>query len=106
MTNTMNASALHVGWASVSITPDKPVQLQGQFYERVSESVHDPVTATALAIAGDPSGEQGDHAVLVSCDLANIPDAIHQRIQAEIASRLPAVDARKVFLACTHTGPP
>jgi len=39
-----------IGWASVSITPDMPVILCGQMYDRVSRYVHDPITATALAI--------------------------------------------------------
>ena len=44
------STGLRVGWAAESITPDRPVQLQGQFFERVSEYVRDPIMATALAL--------------------------------------------------------
>ncbi|NLE20945.1 MAG: hypothetical protein GX623_09040, partial [Clostridiales bacterium] len=41
---------IKIGWASVSITPDRPVLMLGQMYHRVSEYVRDPLTATALAL--------------------------------------------------------
>ena len=64
---------LKIGWASVDITPDEPVEICGQFHVRVSEGVMDPVTATALAMSA------GDEAVvLVSCDLVAISDSLLQ----------------------------
>ena len=44
------AGALYVGWATVDITPDKPVALVGQLHKRISQKVRDPLTATALAV--------------------------------------------------------
>lgn len=41
---------IKIGWAQTSITPDRPVFHSGQIYPRVSQYVHDPVTATALAL--------------------------------------------------------
>lgn len=87
-----------LGWASTSITPDKPVQLMGQMFERISSGVHDPVTATALAI--EAGGEQ---AILVSCDLALVPRQVHEGLRAALASRLAGFDTRKLILAATHT---
>ena len=47
-------SVLYMGWSEISITPDKPASLAGQFAERISEYIEKPITATALAIeAGD-----------------------------------------------------
>ena len=58
-----------IGWASTSITPDKPVQLAGQFYERVSERVRDPATATAFAVEALEDGGPADGAVIVTTPL-------------------------------------
>ncbi len=94
---------LHVGWSSVSITPDVPVQLAGQFYERVSEHVRDPLLATALALE-TRQGEQGlEQAVIVSCDLTNIPDGLQDRVKQRVAANVPGLDVAKIFLAATHT---
>ena len=91
---------LRIGWASASITPDKPVQLQGQFYERVSECVRDPLMATALAFEAEDGSEQ---AVIVSCDLTSIHDDVFARIQKLAGERAAGLDGRKVLLSVTHT---
>ncbi len=57
------AAELLVGWASASITPDRPVALSGQFHTRVSQSVHDPITATALALDNGSAIETGTQLV-------------------------------------------
>ena len=41
---------LLVGWAARDITPDRPVNLAGQLYARVTDQVLDPLTVTALAL--------------------------------------------------------
>lgn len=41
---------LHVGWATVDITPSRRVVLDGSGYRRVTKEVEDPVTATVLAL--------------------------------------------------------
>ena len=46
----MNNRKLCVGWAQRSITPNGPILMEGQMYPRVSRYVHDPITATALAL--------------------------------------------------------
>ena len=47
---------LRIGWASADLTPQRAVQVSGQFHVRVSEGVRDPITATALALSsGDAS---------------------------------------------------
>lgn len=93
--------SLAIGWATTDITPNKPVQLAGQFHERISQFVHDPITATALAL--ETQGEDGDRAILVSCDLVNIPEELLARLRGWLAGRLPGFDSRKLLLAATHT---
>lgn len=95
---------LAVGWAAVDITPPKPVALVGQLHKRISTGVRDPLTATVLAL--ESRGEGGpaiEQAVMVSCDVIGIPAEIQQRLQERVRSRLPDLDAAKLFLNATHT---
>jgi hypothetical protein len=94
-------SALHIGWSSADITPDEPVQLAGQHYARISEGVRDPVTATALALAG---GDAPDAAViLVSCDLVSISDSLKCAVRERVAASLPELAPEAIILNATHT---
>ncbi|HEU5117804.1 MAG TPA: hypothetical protein VFT74_14350, partial [Isosphaeraceae bacterium] len=65
------AAELHIGGASVSITPDQPVALAGQMHTRISQGVESPVTATALALESREGDRSVDQAILVSCDLVS-----------------------------------
>jgi len=94
----MSNQSILIGWATTSITPERPVQLAGQFHERISQGVHDPLTATALAL--DQGGEQ---AVIVSCDLLYTSREVHEKVRARLASGPAGLDPQKLFLAATHT---
>lgn len=97
-------AVLKVGWASREIVPDGPVALRGQFYERVSQYVRDSLTVTALALEQlDDRGAACAQAVLVSCDLATAPSFLQQRVQSEVAVKLPGLDTSCIVLFATHT---
>ena len=49
----MSGKSILVGWSSRDVTPDKPVNLRGQFHMRIASTVKDPVTVTALALSKD-----------------------------------------------------
>ena len=69
------------GWAEGSITPDKRVRLAGQFYDRISQEVETPITATALAIvAGD------EQTILCSVDETHIFGDLVERIREKLKS--------------------
>ena len=88
---------LKIGWAQTSITPNRPVRILGQMYERISEYVHDPVTATALAL---DNGE--DQAILVSLDMTEVPmHAIHRISQ--LIKVVPGLDSGNISYHVTHT---
>ena len=91
-------SDVRIGWASKSITPDKPVVLIGQFHPRISQYINDPVMATAMAIETN-----NDQAIMVSCDLAMVTKTMQDRLREIIKIRIPDFDASKVFLNATHT---
>lgn len=96
-----SGEAFLAGWATITITPDKPVQLHGQFHERVSEKVLDPCMATALAI--ERTGEGPEQAIMVSCDIVNMDREVAEDVRRRVSERLPDFDAKKLFLNATHT---
>jgi hypothetical protein len=90
-----------VGWASADITPSRPVALAGQMHTRVSKGVHDPVTATVLAIeTRQPYSEQ---AIMVSCDLVAIDPSLQKALYESIRKELPDFESSKLLLNATHT---
>ncbi|WP_165230513.1 hypothetical protein [Aquisphaera insulae] len=97
------AAELRVGAATVSITPDRTVALQGQMNTRISKGVRSPVTATALAIESRQGDRATDHAILVACDLVGIDQAVLDRSRALLKDRLPGFDVRKLVVSATHT---
>src|SRR3954470_606443 len=86
------ASELHVGGATVSITPDRPVALAGQMHTRIARSVESPVMATALALDSRDGGKAVDQAILVSCDLVVIDAAVLDRVRKLVGARIPGLD--------------
>ena len=107
MTNAaQNGSAsgpVRIGWAHGSITPDRPVQLHGQFHERISKFVQDPCTATAMAITSHPDEGEPDQAILISCDLVSIGRKQLDLLRRRVGERLPDFDPRKLLVNATHT---
>ncbi len=94
----MEPSSLQLGWASRDITPDRPVNLCGQFHMRISQGVLDPVTVTALSLS------TGDDAVIwVSCDLVQVPNDVLTACRALLRQRRPEIPAEKLILSATHT---
>ena len=92
-----------IGWASVDVTPARPVNLHGQFHVRISQFVGDPLTATALALETvGPDGAR-EQAIMISCDRVGIPGVIHRRVCAALAPLLPDFDPAHLFFNATHT---
>lgn len=94
---------MKIGWASRDVTPDKPVALRGQFHLRISESVNDPLTLTALALEAPGQDGKPEQSVMVSCDRVSIPPGVIERCRELLADRLPELDGQKLFLSATHT---
>ncbi|PYI55640.1 hypothetical protein [Paenibacillus flagellatus] len=92
--------SVRIGWSTVSITPDEPVLLAGQFYERVSERVRDPIAATALALeSADGSGR----AVWVGCDLLHTAPHLLEGVRALVRVAVPELAPEHIVLSATHT---
>jgi hypothetical protein len=99
----VNAAELRFGSATVDITPDKPVALDGQRNVRISKTPETPISATALALESRDGGRVVDQAIIVSCDLVAIRDGILQMVRSKVQPRLKDFDTRKLFLSATHT---
>ena len=87
-----------IGWSEVDMTPDKRIVLAGQFYERVSEYVETPLTATAMAIsAGD------EHVVFCSADLVSVSSKLTEKVRSRISEKEPEINTDAVIISATHT---
>ncbi|MBR6793662.1 MAG: hypothetical protein IKM48_04825 [Clostridia bacterium] len=87
-----------VGWAEESLVPEKKVSIPGQFYERISEYVEDPISATAMAVE---SGNQ--QAIFVSCDMTGFGSTMIPAVRAEFAKLTDEVEPEKLIINATHT---
>lgn len=96
-------SPLYAGWASADITPDKPVNLVGQYEKRIARKARDPLTATALALETRNEAGRVDQAIFISCDVIGIPKAVTDALREKLKTRLPDFDGRKLVLNGTHT---
>jgi hypothetical protein len=94
---------LFYGCASESITPEGPVAIGGQYHTRIGGEVHDPLSATALAMETRDADGVIDQAVIVSCDLSGIRRTTQQQVREIVRKQLPDLDVEKIFLSATHT---
>ena len=88
---------LKMGWAEVDITPNEKINLQGQFYERVSDVVESRLYVTALAV---DNGE--DQMIICSCDLASVAQNLNKMVKENLKGKLP-ISPDKVILSAIHT---
>lgn len=101
LASALAGAELLVGWAAVDITPDRPVAIAGQLHTRVSKSVHDPLTATVLAL--ETKGAAAEQAIMISCDLVSIVPEIEAALRLRIREQVQDFDSGKLFLNATHT---
>jgi hypothetical protein len=91
---------LRIGWAVRDITPSRPVMVSGQMHRRISRGAMDPLLVTAIAMEG---GDPADCAILISCDLVGVSDALQRAVRERFARRVSDMPGEKVFLNATHT---
>lgn len=102
---------MRIGWATRSITPNRPVLLQGQMHNRIAREAMDPITVTAMAIEGDPAGASGaaangdapHRAVIVSFDLAFISGDLMAAVRSRVARAVPGLPPDNLIMTATHT---
>lgn len=94
---------LHVGKATVDITPKLPVAVTGQFQLRIAKEAQTPLTANALVIETREAGGGTELAIMVSCDVLYIPTDVIRMVREEVAKKGLGVDVSKIVLNATHT---
>ena len=90
-------TTIKIGWYEESITPNKNLSMAGQFYERISQGVETPITATAFAL--ECNGEQ---MVICSCDLTNIHRGFQDLVKENLKGKTD-LPLDKIMLHATHT---
>ncbi len=89
---------IKIGWSEVSIVPEgRRVDLDGQFYERISGEVETPVSVTAMAVeCGD------DHMVFVGCDLSATSSIFLNKVRDYLPDDC-GFDKSKLMISAIHT---
>lgn len=103
LTSTSLASELHVGAATIDVTPDRPVPLDGQMHTRIAEEAGTRIYVAALALESRNGDQVLDQAVMVSCDIVAIRKGIIEMVREKAKGRIPGFDLNKLFLNATHT---
>ena len=86
-----------MGFCRSDITPPLGVRVTGYFYERLAETVLDPLYINAFAV------QEGDKsAVVLVCDLIGIASDYARELAKEVGSAA-GVDHESVFICHTHT---
>lgn len=97
----MKSGKILIGWGSRDVTPiGRKVSLRGQFYVRLTEEIHDPLSVTALVLESEDSSAQ---AVIVSLDAVSISDYVSEGCREVLKKKLSGFDPDKMFISATHT---
>ncbi len=92
-------SEISVGFGEKDITPDgKTVELAGQYYQRVAEGVHSRLKAVAMQIEQD-----GNRTMMISMDVASIPEDFCKRLQDAVAASLENIPSDRIIINAIHT---
>ena len=90
-------SKLKFGWSEVSLVPEgKKINLAGQFYERITDTVRDQISVTALAIESD------DIAIFCACDLESASSALIKSAR-DILKKAEGFPYDKVIVNAIHS---
>jgi len=99
------AGELFVGSATISITPEEPVLLDGQRSTRIGRTIESPCLASAIVVE-TRNGEAVEHVTaFVSCDLVAIRggEDLYALVRNEIRGKVPDELLPRLILNATHT---
>jgi hypothetical protein len=99
----LRAEELHIGTATADITPKLPVALMGQFNLRIADTVETPLTANVIALESRDGNRTLDIAIMVACDVVEIPEKLLKSVRDEVHKQIPEIDVNKIFLTSIHT---
>lgn len=99
----LHATELHIGTATVDITPKLPVALAGQFNLRIADTIQTPLTANVIALESRNGNISLDMAIMVSVDVVEIPEKLLEMVRDDVHKKVPEIDTRKILLTAIHT---
>ena len=99
----LKSQELLIGTAIADITPKIPVALMGQFNLRIADTVETPLTANVIALESSQGSNSFDAAIMVSCDVIEIPEKLMVLIRERVHSQIPELDTKKIFMTAIHT---
>jgi hypothetical protein len=91
-------SNIKIGWASRDVSTDKPINISGQFYIRISKGVMDPVTVNALVI-----DDGNDLVIFLSADISVARSGLLDMIRNKVRKQNPQIPVEKILMNATHT---
>ncbi|MGI9244538.1 MAG: 3-keto-disaccharide hydrolase [Verrucomicrobiales bacterium] len=97
------AGEIFVGTAETSITPDRPVALEGAFRLRISDGVESPVTAGVVVLESRDGETLLERSIMISADLVHLPIEMVKKVRARVGEQVAGIDASKIFISTTHT---
>ncbi|MBK8881130.1 MAG: hypothetical protein IPN67_01745 [Bacteroidales bacterium] len=97
------AQEIHIGTATADITPKLPVALMGQFNLRIADTIETPLTANVIALESREGSRSLDIAIMVSCDVVEIPEQLLKMVRDEVHKKIPEIDATKILMTAIHT---
>ena len=97
------AQEIRIGTATTDITPKLPVALMGQFNLRIADTIETPLTANVIALESRDGNRSIDVAIMVSCDVVEIPELLLTGVRDEVQKKIPEIDTKKIFLTAIHT---
>ena len=75
----------------------------GQFNLRIAETIETPLTANVIALESREGNRSLDIAIMVSCDVVEIPEKLLKMVRDEVHKKIPEIDAKKIFMTAIHT---
>jgi hypothetical protein len=101
--NNLIDSGFRIGWAIGDITPEGPISMFGQYYNRMSTYVQSHLKVTACAMESLNMKKEKEQAIMVSADLLVITKEMQDSVKNSVKYQIPDFDTRKLFLNATHT---
>jgi hypothetical protein len=95
--------SIKAGWGTADITPKRTTALYGQYYQRISRAVRDPLSVTALALEQAGAAAASGQAILVSCDQVGVTCGVIELARARLRERVPDFDPSRLVVSATHT---
>ena len=94
---------VYVGTSEVSITPNRPVALEGSFALRISDGIQSPIVASIIIVETRKHQKVIERSVMVSADLVHLPMEMIIAVRKKISQRYPKWNTNKIFISTTHT---